>query len=55
MRPVQGGDGGRFGVGRYAVGVKPGMDFHAALVRFIQHKLQRIVSRIFADVARQHI
>lgn len=31
------------------------MNLHAALVRFIQHKLQRIVARIFADFAGQHI
>ena len=31
------------------------MDFHAALVRFIEHKLQRIVARVLADIAGQYL
>lgn len=52
---VQLGNRRRFGVDRDAVGIKPRVNLHAALVRFIQHKLQRIVARVFADFAGQHI
>ena len=52
---VQLGNRRRFGVDRDAVRVKPCVDLHAALVRFIQHKLQRIVAGVFADFAGQHI
>ena len=52
MKP---GDRTRTDIGRDAVRVKPGMHFHPTLVGFIQHKLQRIVTGVFAYFAGQHI
>lgn len=52
---IQLGNGRRFGVDRDTIGVKPCVNLHTALVRFIQHKLQRIVAGVFADFAGQHI
>lgn len=52
---VEFADGFWPGVHRDAIGVKPGMDPHTAFVGFIEHKLERIVARILADVAGEHI
>ena len=55
QRAVQFGDGFRTRINRDAIGVKPGMNAHAALMGFIQHQLEWIVARILTDFAGQHI
>ena len=42
---VIGGDGGAVDVEYSAVGIQPGVEFHAAFVCFLDHELKRIIER----------
>ncbi|KFZ97434.1 hypothetical protein DP20_3632 [Shigella flexneri] len=42
-------------INRYAIGVKPGVYFHPTLVGFVEHELQRIVTRIFTNLTGHKI